>query len=462
VSHYQSLASPNNAASILAPLLNADTVALAICTPVYVPAVGECARAQGSNGCVGVVIDLSIPVGSTGNVMFDGVVTAPTTAQWDAVCGTSGGLAVNQKYYLSTSLPGTLTTSSASGVAVIEGVSAMIGNIILGQGSGGGGGSVGPGTVNAVPKFATTTTVGNSAISDNGTAITATEPVQVSPASGSASVAPLTVRADTTNLKAVAMSDASATNFAGFRWADSTHVAFRDMSNGSDLLQWAIGQTGTSAVGLLTALSGITSTAGANTLGKTVANVTTDTTSNGVVANYALPANTQILIFDNATSDIQFTGMTPGVAGQWMIVLNLSSGAHNFTVYDSNTNSSSANRLRVAGTGSPGAGSSCNMAAGSAAFTYFDGSNWWWFILWNVSTPSALSVSGTLGATGQIASGGALILSNAQKISSGVGTPNGSVVGSPGDLYLNTSGGSGTTLYVKESGSATNTGWVGK
>ena len=47
-------------------------------------------------------------------------------------------------------------------------------------------------------------------------------------------------------------------------------------------------------------------------------------------------------------------------------------------------------------------------------------------------------------------------------MSSGVGSPNGVVVGSPGDMYLNTSGGAGTTLYIKESGAATNTGWVAK
>ena len=47
-------------------------------------------------------------------------------------------------------------------------------------------------------------------------------------------------------------------------------------------------------------------------------------------------------------------------------------------------------------------------------------------------------------------------------IYTGAGTPNGSQVGSPGDIYLNTSGGAATTLYVKESGANTNTGWVGK
>lgn len=44
----------------------------------------------------------------------------------------------------------------------------------------------------------------------------------------------------------------------------------------------------------------------------------------------------------------------------------------------------------------------------------------------------------------------------------GSGSPNGVVTGSPPDIYLNTAGGAGTTLYVKESGSGTNTGWVGK
>jgi len=51
---------------------------------------------------------------------------------------------------------------------------------------------------------------------------------------------------------------------------------------------------------------------------------------------------------------------------------------------------------------------------------------------------------------------------NGVAIQTGTGSPNGAVTGSPGDLYLNKSGGAGTTLYVKESGTATNTGWVGK
>jgi hypothetical protein len=44
----------------------------------------------------------------------------------------------------------------------------------------------------------------------------------------------------------------------------------------------------------------------------------------------------------------------------------------------------------------------------------------------------------------------------------GTGDPNGAITASPPARYYNRAGGAGTTLYVKESGVATNTGWVGK
>jgi hypothetical protein len=49
-----------------------------------------------------------------------------------------------------------------------------------------------------------------------------------------------------------------------------------------------------------------------------------------------------------------------------------------------------------------------------------------------------------------------------QFLNTGAGSPNGAVTASPPALYLNRSGGAGTTLYVKESGVNTNTGWVAK
>ena len=47
-------------------------------------------------------------------------------------------------------------------------------------------------------------------------------------------------------------------------------------------------------------------------------------------------------------------------------------------------------------------------------------------------------------------------------INIGDGDPNGVVTASPPAFYLNRTGGVSTTLYVKESGTDTNTGWVGK
>lgn len=45
---------------------------------------------------------------------------------------------------------------------------------------------------------------------------------------------------------------------------------------------------------------------------------------------------------------------------------------------------------------------------------------------------------------------------------SGVGSPEGVVNAKVGRLYVDTAGGAGTTLYVKESGDMTTTGWAAK
>ena len=50
---------------------------------------------------------------------------------------------------------------------------------------------------------------------------------------------------------------------------------------------------------------------------------------------------------------------------------------------------------------------------------------------------------------------------NGPTITSGSGDPNTHVTAPPGSLYMNTLGGAGTSLYVKESGTG-NTGWVAK
>jgi hypothetical protein len=90
------------------------------------------------------------------------------------------------------------------------------------------------------------------------------------------------------------------------------------------------------------------------------------------------------------------------------------------------------------------------------------------------ATPFAISATGRVGvgvaadasAAINIDSGG-IKLNNAgatlsATISVGSNSPEGVVTANPGSLYLNLVGGAGVTLYVKESGTATNTGWVAK
>ena len=47
------------------------------------------------------------------------------------------------------------------------------------------------------------------------------------------------------------------------------------------------------------------------------------------------------------------------------------------------------------------------------------------------------------------------------RITVGTASPENVVVGSVGDLFIRTDGGAGTTWYLKESGSETNSGWAG-
>lgn len=66
--------------------------------------------------------------------------------------------------------------------------------------------------------------------------------------------------------------------------------------------------------------------------------------------------------------------------------------------------------------------------------------------------------------TGAIRSAASLAVGPAgteARIFSGSGSPEGVVTGRPGDLYLNIVGGAGTSIYTKQSGNETNTGWIG-
>ncbi|HEY3804348.1 MAG TPA: hypothetical protein VGL61_17145 [Kofleriaceae bacterium] len=72
-------------------------------------------------------------------------------------------------------------------------------------------------------------------------------------------------------------------------------------------------------------------------------------------------------------------------------------------------------------------------------------------------TPASISATGSISASA-VHIGGA----NGPVWSTGTGNPNGSIVGSVGDMFTRTDGGAGSTLYVKESGADTSAGWVAK
>jgi hypothetical protein len=57
---------------------------------------------------------------------------------------------------------------------------------------------------------------------------------------------------------------------------------------------------------------------------------------------------------------------------------------------------------------------------------------------------------------------GYVVFNAAATIRSGTGDPEGVVAAPVGSLFLRSDGGTGTTLYVKETGAATSSGWVAK
>lgn len=106
--------------------LTNDNAGSIVCgTPVYITAADHCdkakADASGTINAVGLVADTSIATSVAGNVAVDGVL-ALTTTQWDAVFGTTGGLAYNTDYFLSdaTAGDGTVTAPSTVGHYVVK------------------------------------------------------------------------------------------------------------------------------------------------------------------------------------------------------------------------------------------------------------------------------------------------------------------------------------------------------
>lgn len=103
---------------------NDEAGAIVIGTPVYNDANDGVKKAKadasGTKDVIGLVRDTSISNGASGSIQVDGILAA-TTAQWDAVFGTTGGLTKGTRYYLSatTAGQGTATAPSTVGQYVV-------------------------------------------------------------------------------------------------------------------------------------------------------------------------------------------------------------------------------------------------------------------------------------------------------------------------------------------------------
>jgi hypothetical protein len=112
------------------PLLNDESTAVLRGQPVYSSVDGgvrlAVADGSGRSLIVGIVVDASIAPSVTGNIAIAGGVSA-NSSEWDAVCGTTGGLIADTIYYLHPSIPGRLTATAptASGQEVVAVLKAL-------------------------------------------------------------------------------------------------------------------------------------------------------------------------------------------------------------------------------------------------------------------------------------------------------------------------------------------------
>lgn len=95
--------------------VNGNAGAIVAGTPVYVKSATQYdkarANAASTAGVLGLQKESSIAAGANGTIQTAGILTL-TTAQWDAIFGTSGGLAYGAIYYLSADTAGLATATS--------------------------------------------------------------------------------------------------------------------------------------------------------------------------------------------------------------------------------------------------------------------------------------------------------------------------------------------------------------
>lgn len=93
--------------------------AIVIGAPVYASAADTVKRAQANAKATaklaGLGLDASFAAGAAGNIITGGILVA-TTTQWDAVAGTTGGLAFGTEYFLDPATAGKITATPPSTV----------------------------------------------------------------------------------------------------------------------------------------------------------------------------------------------------------------------------------------------------------------------------------------------------------------------------------------------------------
>jgi hypothetical protein len=102
-------------------LVNGEAGAITICQPVYASAADTVKKAQANSlataSVLGLVFAVTIASGGTGGVIVGGPMTA-TTAQWDTVLSTVGGLTPGVEYYLDPATSAKLVPKSSAPTTV--------------------------------------------------------------------------------------------------------------------------------------------------------------------------------------------------------------------------------------------------------------------------------------------------------------------------------------------------------
>lgn len=318
-------------------------------------------------------------------------------------------------------------------------------------------GGVGPGTPATVARFVTSTTLGNSSILDNGAGTTEFVGSVIFDGNVSLSGGGLTVDMGG-NLVHNMVDPAAAQDAATKAYVDSkvgsligsglTVGRSAYTSSSSTLSAGSFVDNGTNA-----------SIAGTLTVGQIIGTIISPTAVTGAVNDWAPTglATAATILVTSSSSTILLNGIAGGVNGRRLRIVN-NDAAQTLLIRNENAGSTAGNRILT------GFGTDISLGPGlfgCVDLEYRTANSRWIVTSFQSFQAPPTSFQGNTSSLGSL-SGTVVIITGAGRFQSGAVTPNTNVVGSVGDYYTWTGGGAGTTLWVKESGAATNTGWVGK